>query len=90
MKRVGRYTDKCIRIQDKAFPEIDLKENATRKGKISEMINKLEKAIKTEKPSTGEPVRPASDRKERNEEYRKTKLDEQNKLLEKIEEDKKN
>ena len=73
LKRVGRFKDKCFRIQDRAFLEIDATENAIRKGKLEVMISKLDKALAKEKKPETEPVvvRAVSDRAERVEQNRK-------------------
>ena len=43
--RVGRFTDKCCRIQDTTYPEIDQEVNARRKGKIAATLKALEKLV---------------------------------------------
>jgi hypothetical protein len=56
--RVGRFTDKCCRIQDTTYPEIDQGINAKRKGKIAATLLNLEKLVNKTKIAT-KPIAPS-------------------------------
>ena len=39
--RVGRFGDKCKRIHDSKFPEINEEKDAQRKGKVEKTLKKV-------------------------------------------------
>ena len=58
LNRVGRFGDKCVRIRDTTFEEIDGEENARRKGELEALMIKIV-ALKAKINNAGEGLQPS-------------------------------
>ena len=50
LSRVGRFNDKCLRIQDTSVDEIDKNALAARRGHITAILNKVMGQVSKTKP----------------------------------------
>ena len=58
LNRVGRLGDKCVRIRDTTFEEIDGEEHARRKGELAALMIKIV-ALKAKINNAGEGPQPS-------------------------------